>query len=229
MDLQFGVLLDGKNNNPRERRKSKKKNIRNLQSFCIPSVRTNEIHPVNPKLTAIALTNVKQSARCSSLIIALLVFIVATIALIVKWLLLQPIHNELVNKYQEKEPVYYDRNSFCDIIDLQDFNLLTFPIACFLILIFVIFAKRTSCLREKCKGYVAPVIPLDFYIHVKRKFAAVVFAIVADELLDIITQVLTGNTSSNQGTRGNFLLSFPWIVHFQVSLSFTYYGLLKSS
>lgn len=136
-------------------------------------------------------------------------FIVAIIALIVKWLLLQPIHDELVKKYGDKEAVYYDRNSFCDIIDLQDFNLLTFPIACFVILIFIIFSKRASCLREKCKGYIAPVIPLDFYIHVKRKFAAVVFALIADELLDIITQVITGNSSSNQGTRGIFFPLFP--------------------
>lgn len=77
--------------------------------------------------------------------------------------------------------------------------MLTFPIAFLLILIFAILSKRTSFMRGKCKGYFAPVLPLDFYVHIKRKFAAVIFAIVADELLFIIRQVLTDNSSSNQG------------------------------
>lgn len=152
-----------------------------------------------------ALINVKQSARCSSIIVAVLTFTVATGGLLVKWSLLQPIHNELVSKYQQQEPVYYERNSFCAIIDLQDFNMLTFPIACCLILIFIVFSKRSSCMPGKCKGYIAPVLPLDFYIHVKRKFAAVVFAVIADDLLDVVTEVITGNTSTDQGSTGNIV------------------------
>ena len=54
-------------------------------------------------------------------------------------------------------------------------------------------------MRKQCEGYVGPVIPLDFYVHIKRKFAAVVFAIIADELLDIINQVINGNTSNGEG------------------------------
>ncbi len=54
-------------------------------------------------------------------------------------------------------------------------------------------------MRQKLKGYFAPVIPIDFYIHIKRKFAAVVFAVIADELLDIVNQVITGNTSEGEG------------------------------
>ena len=125
--------------------------------------------------------------------------IITTVALIIKWLLLQPIHNELVNKYQQNQPIYYQRIAFCDLIDFENFNMLTFPIACFLILLFIISSKRTSFMREKCHGYFAPVLPLDFYVHIKRQFAAVVFAIIADELLDIVTGVLQGNQSSDQG------------------------------
>ena len=77
--------------------------------------------------------------------------------------------------------------------------MLTFPIAFLLIVIFAIFSKRTSCMRGKCKDYFVPVLPLDFYVHIKRKFAAVIFAIIADELLSIIRQVLTDNSSSNYG------------------------------
>jgi hypothetical protein len=134
--------------------------------------------------------------------------IITTIALIVKWLLLQPIHNELVDKYKQGELLFYERNSFCDLIDLEDFNMLTFPIACLIILIFIIFSKRTSCMRQKLKGYCAPVIPIDFYIHIKRKFAAVVFAVIADELLDIVDQVITGNTSEGEGLNLFFMLRF---------------------
>jgi hypothetical protein len=125
--------------------------------------------------------------------------IVTVVALVVKWSLLQPIHNELVNKYKKNETIFYQRNSICNLIDVSDLNMLTFPIACFLILIFASFSKRTSYRRNKLNGYIAPVLPIDFYIHIKRKFAAVVFAIIADELLDIVNQIIAGNTSTGQG------------------------------
>lgn len=125
--------------------------------------------------------------------------VIAIMALITKWLLLQPIHDELVRKYRNSELLFYERQPICDVIDLQDFNLITFPVACFLTLIFIVFSRRTSFMRKKCNGYIGPVVPLDFYMHVKRKFAAVVFAIVADELLDIINQVINGNTSNGEG------------------------------
>lgn len=125
--------------------------------------------------------------------------VITTAALLIKWSLLQPIHNELVKKFQQDEPLFYTRNSFCNLIDLADFNMFTFPIACCVIFIFIIFSKRTSCMRNKFNGYFAPVIPIDFYSHIKRKFAIVVFAIIADELLDIINQILNGNSSNANG------------------------------
>ena len=152
-----------------------------------------------PTLATTALTNVKQSARWSSCLLGILMAVIAVMALITKWLLLQPIHDELVRKYGNSELLFYERQPICDVIDLQEFNLITFPVACLLTLIFVVFSRRTSFMRKKCHGYIGPVVPLDFYMHVKRKFAAVVFAIVADELLDIINQVINGNTSNGEG------------------------------
>ena len=147
------------------------------------------------KLTDVALTNVKRSARFSSCFIAILMLIITVLALITKWLLLKPIHNELVDKYKQEEPVFYQRQSFCNLIDLEDMNMLTFPIACFLLIIFIIFSKRTSCGKQNLHSYIGPVIAVDFYVHIKRKFAAVIFAIIAEELLDIINQVLNGESS----------------------------------
>ena len=171
-------------------------------------LRNNPNDLVNPKLSHVALTRVKQSARFSSCLTAILTIIITTIALIIKWLLLQPIHNEIVNKYKNGELLIYERISFCDIIDLEDFNVLTLPIAVFIILIFIVSSKRTSCMPEKLHGYIAPVVPLDFYINIKRKFFAVVFAAIADDLLNIVNQVINGDTPQADGLNLFFILDF---------------------
>ncbi|CAF0783583.1 unnamed protein product [Adineta steineri] len=172
---------------------------RNKQETTIDKKRNDQNIGLNPNLTHVVIVNVKRSARLSSCFIAILMLIVTTVALVTKWSLVQPIHNELVKKYQEQDLLFYTRKSFCRLIDFEDFNMLTFPIACLLVIIFIIFSKRTSCMRQKLKGYIAPVIPIDFYMHIKRKFAAVVFAIIADELVDIVSQVLLGETSNDDG------------------------------
>jgi hypothetical protein len=190
--------VEEKNNQKKKKGKTIKIKLKNISFVLVLSNDENDV--LNPKLTQVALTNVKESTRFSSCFIAILMSIITTVALVVKWSLLQPIHNELVNKYKQDELLYYNRNSFCDLIDLEDFNLLTFPLACLFVLIFAIFSKRTSFMRNKFKSYFAPVIPLDFYIHIKRKFAAVVFAVISDELLDIVTQVVSGDTSGDGGS-----------------------------
>lgn len=201
MDSRFFVQFVEKNINQKLRSKSKS-NLKSLKNiFFILSIRDKQNHLLHRKLTQVALINVKQSARFSSCTIVLLMLIIIIGSLITKWLLLQPIHNELVNKYNQNESIYYERNTFCNLIDLEDFNMLTFPITCFLILLFIIFSQRTSCMRGKCKGYFAPILPLDFYIHIKRKFAAVIFAIIADELLNILNEVFTESDSSDQGRK----------------------------
>ena len=151
------------------------------------------------KYTDVALTNVKQSARFSSCIIAVLMIIVTALALMTEWLLVKPIHNEMVRKFEERDQLFFERNSICGIIDLSDFNMLTFPVACLITLIFILRSKRSSFMRPKLKGYIGPVIPIDFFLHIKRKFAAVVFAIMSNELLDIINQAVNGNTSKGEG------------------------------
>ncbi|CAF1239647.1 unnamed protein product [Rotaria sordida] len=79
---------------------------------------------------------------------------------------------------------------------------------CFIILLFTITTKRVSFQGSKyCKGYIGIPIPLDIFAHVKRILAAVIFAIFADELLDIANDALNGsNPSSNQGVVIVYLL-----------------------
>ncbi|CAF2333515.1 unnamed protein product [Rotaria sp. Silwood2] len=184
----------------------------------------NENDLRNPPWMHMALTDVKQSARFSSFVIAILMLIITVAGLTVKWSLLQSIHNELVNKYKRADLLFYERNSICNIVDLEDFNMLTFPVACFFILIFIIFSKRTSCMKKKLNGYIAPIVPIDFYVHIKRKFAAVVFAIIADELLDIINQVINGNTSQDQGVIVVYLLRILKVLF----IGFRYYPVLSA-
>ncbi|CAF0739179.1 unnamed protein product [Rotaria sordida] len=178
----------------------------------------------NSTLTPMALINIKQSARFSSFSIAILMLIITAAGLTVKWSLLQPIHNELVNKYKRADLLFYERNSICNIIDLEDFNMLTLPVACFFMLIFIIFSKRTSCMKKKLNGHVAPIVPIDFYTHIKRKFAAVVFAIIADELLDIVNQVINGNTSKEEGVIVVYLLRILKVLF----IGFRYYPVLSA-
>ncbi|CAM2700483.1 unnamed protein product [Rotaria socialis] len=45
-------------------------------------------------------------------------------------------------------------------------------------------------MKNKLNGYVAAVVPVNIFIHVKRKFTAVIFAIIADERLRIVNQVI---------------------------------------
>ena len=204
----FGSVKKNKNRKKKTKGKTIRTKFKNI-SFVVV-LRNDPDDVANPRLTHIALTNVKASTRFSSCLVAVLMLVIATVALVIEWSLLQPIHNELINKYYQQELLYYNRNSFCDLIDLEDFNMLTFPIACLIVLIFIMFSKRASCMRQKLKGYVAPVIPIDFYMHVKRKFAAVVFAIIADELLDIVTQVINGDTSEGDGMNLCFTLNFQY-------------------
>lgn len=90
----------------------------------------------------------------------------------------------------------------------EEFNMFTFPLACLLILIFIVTTKRKSSNRaDYCNGYFAIPIPLDFFAHVNRTFAAVTFAIVANELSNFANQFINDNASSvNEGVIINYLL-----------------------
>jgi hypothetical protein len=86
--------------------------------------------------------------------------------------------------------------------------MFTFPLACLLIFIFIVTTKRKSANRlDRCKGYFAVPIPLDFFAHINRTFAAVTFAIVANELSNFANLFISENASSiNEGIIINYLL-----------------------
>ena len=112
---------------------------------------------------------------------------VLTATLLIRWSILKSIHEEIVAKFKSDEPIFFQRNSFCLTVgQTKEFNIITFPAACLLFLIFTLTTKRRAFQRGKWfNGYVGIPIPLDFFAHVKRTFAAMVFAVFADELLEI--------------------------------------------
>jgi hypothetical protein len=143
------------------------------------------------------------SRRVFSLVVGVGTLLLATGTLIAKWRILQSVHKEIVDKFKNKQPLFFQRPEFCRVLDLrEDFNVITFPAACLIILIFIVTTKRSTYQRDRgCRGYLGPPIPIDFFSHVKRTFSAVNFAIVADELLDIATYALQKrNDSGDQGT-----------------------------
>ena len=169
-----------------------------------------------------ALKRAKRKVNLSSFLVICLVITVAAVTLIIKWSLIKSIHNELVDKFLTNQPLYYVQNSFCDVIKLQSFNVITFPVACCLILIVIIKTKRASLLPNVCYGYGAPPIPIDFLSHVDRKFAAVIFAVVADELLNIMQSILDGSASKGEGIIITYLLRIRDVL----IMGFRYYALL---
>ncbi|CAF3443085.1 unnamed protein product [Rotaria sp. Silwood1] len=186
-----------------------------------PKANTNKEISKDSKLINVAIEHVKKSTPISSSFIAILMIIVAIGTLLAKWSILKEIHAEIVNKYKNKEPIYFNRKSFCDILDIQQFNVVTFPVACLVVIICMITTKRISFMRNKCYGYGAPPVPLDFLSHLDRKFAAVIFAIIADELFGIVQQ-LGESSGLNEGILVKFLLRI-----FQVLImGFRFYPIL---
>lgn len=179
-----------------------------------------------PNFIDTAFKTARRKTRRSSCIIFIFMCIVAAAALLSKWAIIQQIHNEIVHKYYTNQSLYYTQNSICGVINLQQFNVLTFPIACFLIILFIIRTKRTSLARNKCYGYGAPPMPVDFLSHIDRKFAAVVFAICADELLSIMEEALGfGNTKIvAEGVILRYLLRILQVI----IMGFRYYPLLAA-
>ncbi|CAF0928868.1 unnamed protein product [Rotaria sordida] len=161
----------------------------------------------DPKLINLAIEHVKKSTPVSSCLITILMIIVAIGTLVAKWSIIKEIHNEIINKYKNKnkEAIYFNRKSFCDILDIEQFNVVTFPVACLFIIICIVMTKRSSFMRNKCHGYGAPPIPVDFLSHVDRKFAAIIFAIISDELLGIV-QEIGGSSGPKEGVLVTFLL-----------------------
>ncbi|CAF3538329.1 unnamed protein product [Rotaria sp. Silwood1] len=173
----------------------------------------------------IAMKNIKQSIRLRPCIIFLLTFILAALALVVKWSILKPIHDTIVYRYKHDLPLYYIPSSICHIMNMEIFNVLVFPVSCFIIVICIVITKRTSLLRNKCHGYVAPPIPVDFLSHIDRKFAAIIFAICADELFGIVRNFFNNYSSSN---KEGIILQYLDRVLEVLIIGFRYYPLLAT-
>lgn len=143
------------------------------------------------------------------LLVPLFTMIIAAVALIIQWVLLQPIHNDIVDKFKRQMPVYYVPNSFCIYISDKNLNIVTFSISCVLILIFVIMTKRVSFKRDLCHGYIGPVIPVNFFLHAKRRFASAVFAIMSSQLLEILWDAFQQETTGGNGKMFDSKIPFP--------------------
>ncbi|CAF1009083.1 unnamed protein product [Adineta ricciae] len=180
--------------------------------------------PYNTKLVDLAIHNAKRSARLSSCIIAICMMIVAAVGLVSKWAIIQPIHDGIVTKYLNNQSIYFIPNNFCDITTYQNFNVITFPVSCFVILLFIIRSQRVSCLRDKLRGYGAPPVPVDFLSHIDRKFAAVVFAVCADELISILQEAFNGGGAKGDGVIVSYLLRLLQVI----VMGFRYYPMLAA-
>lgn len=109
----------------------------------------------------------------------------------------------MVEKFNQNQPIFFTKHFFCEVVDLTGrFNLITFPVACLCIVLFAVITKRAAFYPDRCcRGYFGIPIPFDFFAHVKRTLAAVIFAIFADELLEIALEILTNSDgeSANHG------------------------------
>ena len=133
--------------------------------------------------------------RLLLLIVTIATVVLAAVTLITKWAIVKSIHNNMVYKFNRNESIFFQRHRLCRVNDIQrEFNVITFPVACLLFVIFSFHTKRKSLQRDKWfRGYVGLPIPLDFFSHVKRTFNAVIFAIFADELFEIATELFFGD------------------------------------
>lgn len=130
------------------------------------------------------------------------VILLSTTTLLVKWTFIQGIHDEIVRKFNRNETTSFETHSICDLINLRDeFNVMLFPIACILIIVFSLKTKRTSLQRNKWfGGYIGLPMPVDFFSNINRTFAAVIFAVFADELVGIANELFFSKAlSADQG------------------------------
>ncbi|CAF2049825.1 unnamed protein product [Rotaria magnacalcarata] len=142
------------------------------------------------------------SHKLSHFLMGLSTSLLCFLTLSIKWILLKPIHISMTEKLHQRLPLFFQQHAFCSIIELRkEFNIITFPIACLLILMFAMMQKRNQSKTNRWfQIYGALPIPMDVFAHVKRTFSAVIFAIYADELLRIAKELVSGDdTPSDQG------------------------------
>ena len=162
-----------------------------------------KISAASTTITLIASIKLVFSRFVLSLVGIIVTIMLTAVTLIVRWNILYPIHNEIIDKFQRNESLFFQRHEICKVEDVcQDFNIITFPTACLLIVMLFIRRKRVSLQPGKiCTQYIGIPVPLDFFVHIKRTFPAVIFAIFADELLEIVTGLFKLESSStDEGT-----------------------------
>ena len=170
-----------------------------LHPPCLP--RLDRLDPYR-ELPTILHPATSSTRRIRALIVGLITVVFATATLITRWILIQSIHDGIVDKFNRSQPLFFKRHPICDVIEIRDeFNIITFPAACLLFVMFSLTSKRVSFHHGKgCKGYIGVPIPFDVFTHVKRTFAAVIFSVSADDLIEIANRALRRNiSSSNDG------------------------------
>jgi hypothetical protein len=102
--------------------------------------------------------------------------------------------------------------------------VITFPLSCVLILVFAIECKRVSFKTSYFGAHFAPPVPVDFLSHINRKLVAVIFAICANQLLEIVNNAFMGTSSSNEGV---VLVYLQQIVQVLI-VGFRYYPIVSA-
>ena len=164
------------------------------------------------------------SLHVSTYVFIALILILTSSALFIKWSILQPIHNEIVDKYRHNLSLFFEPHRICQVINYQKFNLIMFPMSCILILLFAIEHKRVSFVPHKCHGRFAPPVPVDFFTDINRTFVAVTFAICANELLVIVNNAFNTSISSDKG----IVLVYLQQIFQILVMGFRYYPILSA-
>ncbi len=103
------------------------------------------------------------------------------------------------------------------MIYLEQFSVITFPIACLLINIFIIRTKRTSLIRQQCHVYGIPPMLAGFLSQIDRKVVAIVFAICSNKAIN--------SNSSSSGNDGVIITYLKRLLKV-LFMDFRYYPIL---
>ncbi|CAF1239994.1 unnamed protein product [Adineta ricciae] len=176
-----------------------------------------------PKLKEIFVIHAKKTFTSKTTAVAVLVILIAVATLLIRWSLVKNIHSEVVTRFEHDGSAYFDSASVCDLFNMEYVNVITIPAAVLVIIICAVINQRASFKRDKCKGYGAPPMPLDFFSHIDRKFAMVIFALISNDLLEI----LNGDSNTKKLGAG-VLVKFLLRVFKVLLMGFRFYPVLAS-
>ncbi|CAF3682348.1 unnamed protein product [Adineta steineri] len=153
-----------------------------------------------------------------------LILIIASSGLIIKWFMIQSIHNIIVDQYRHNLSLFYKPHGICQVINYRKTNLIMFPMSCLLIFIFAFEYKRILFgAKQYSDCYFLPV-PIDFFTNINRTFVAVTFAIAANELLEIANEAFSDTYSFNNG----IVLVYLQQIFKVLLMGFRYYPILAA-